>query len=270
MNKIVNKISKYMALAKISFLSVLAYPADIIANLPLSAVRLWMLTELYKATYATASVSQLNNTDLVQTIWIIMITNSFAASSYQPISATISQEIISGSFAYSINKPYSYMLFHFSNFFGKAMFSLILNLILGSIIANYLVGSTTIYFKNIILSLFALFLGYILRFLLRFSIGLSALWTENSESLEKVVSKIELVFGGTFIPLVLMPGYLQTISYILPFGYLFYFPADLIVNYTFYKLIAILLVQLFWLIIIGFISSLIFKKGIKSVSINGG
>jgi len=79
-----------------------------------------------------------------------------------------------------------------------------------------------------------------------------------------------MIFGGVIVPIALFPDYLQNIANYLPFSQLYYGAARLMVNFEMSLFKQFILIQLAWILIFALLSSYLFKKGIKNVSVNGG
>lgn len=264
------KLLKYFEVAKINFLETLAYPIALIGRLPLLIFTIFALSKLYTTTYGTAKTDIINNLTLTETIWILCLVQILYASGNKKISRIISLEVITGTFAYSVNKPYSYTLFHFASYLGKIIPSLFFNLVINLTILLLITEKINITLLTICMGILPIILGFVLIFLIEYVIGLSAFWIEDTEPIDWVYSKTSALLGGAIVPLTFFPGTLETIAELLPFGLTYYAPAKAIVQFNVYYYSKILLLQIFWIIIISLAARYIFKKGVKNVSLGGG
>ncbi|WP_019008254.1 ABC transporter permease [Deinococcus aquatilis] len=71
-------------------------------------------------------------------------------------------------------------------------------------------------------------LGFTVRFLWEYSLGLLAFWTESSTSFQEVVWLVYAALGGLFAPLAFYPQWVQNIAVWTPFPYMLGLPANLI------------------------------------------
>jgi ABC-2 type transport system permease protein len=67
-----------------------------------------------------------------------------------------------------------------------------------------------------------------LRFLIGASLGIAAFWTTRIHAIMSFYERLIFLFAGQIAPLALLPGPLQALAYLLPFGYMLGVPADLL------------------------------------------
>ena len=101
-------------------------------------------------------------------------------------------------------------------------------------------------------------------------IALISFWVEDNEPFFWIYNKFQLILGGVLIPLDFFPSYLRTIAEKLPFGYMFYGPARLAVNFSPIAAKNIIVGQIFWLILATIGLYWIFSACVKQVNVNGG
>lgn len=106
--------------------------------------------------------------------------------------------------------------------------------------------------------------GYVLSFLLKIILGLSALFTTDFTGLSELLGVLILIFGGFVVPLDLFPQqFTQIISY-LPFPYMFYYPIIAIQGrLDSAQLFQVIMKQGGWIICFVFFYKLVWNKGIK-------
>jgi ABC-2 type transport system permease protein len=125
-------------------------------------------------------------------------------------------------------------------------------------------------FPNILFFSLSCFLAYLIYFLLKMMIGLTAIWFAEIEWLVGLEELIFWFFGGILLPLDIFPSFMQKISSFLPFKYVLYLPSQIILNRLTPKQIFFnLLIQLFWSVFFIFLSHLIFQRGKKTYSCFG-
>ncbi len=261
---------KYYAIFVMQYRTKAAYFSTLLSETPIIALRLWILSQFYNATYQTYGLNDYKGLTIPALIWSIMFIQAFEGGSFPSISSIIDEEIKSGSIAYTINRPYSYILYQYVGYLGRTIPSLLVNVTGGAIAAWILVGPLPATWWTILLGVFLMYVGYTLNFLIEISIGLLGFWIEDTESVAWLYQKAVLLLGGYFLPLTMFPDIAQVIAQWLPFGALYYGPAQLIVNFNLQTLYHFLAVQSIWLIISGIIAYFIFNRGMKHVSVQGG
>lgn len=264
------KLLKYFAVAKVNYNNVLTYLTNVFSRCATVMLRVWIFTQLYKVTYSTFKLDEVGGLTLVMVIWALMLTQSFQSATRPGVARIIEREVKSGSLAYSINRPYSYILFHYFGFLGRIFPNLIINILIGIIAVLILAGPIAISGAGLVFGLVLLFIGYTIDFYISLIIGLLSFWLEETSALMWIYSKGQLVFGGVILPIALFPDSLRGIAEVLPFSQLYYSAARLIVNFNWPLFGKFILIQLVWLLIFSLLARFIFNKGIKYVNINGG
>jgi ABC-2 type transport system permease protein len=84
--------------------------------------------------------------------------------------------------------------------------------------------------QSLLLALPAVALGFGINFLLGAAITCIAFWTTRIYSLAEFYWAVALLFSGQFVPLELMPPFIQQVAQYLPFQLFKYFPIQLILN----------------------------------------
>jgi ABC-2 type transport system permease protein len=76
----------------------------------------------------------------------------------------------------------------------------------------------------------ALLLAAVLNYLWGYNIALLAFWTTRTDAISEFWFGGSLVFGGRLAPLALLPGILQVVAYVLPFRWIIWFPAEVLMG----------------------------------------
>jgi ABC-2 type transport system permease protein len=116
----------------------------------------------------------------------------------------------------------------------------------------------------------ALLGAWILNFAIYALIGLAAFVTEDVTAFVWIVQKFAFVFGGLLIPLDFYPAWLQAVARALPFSAMVYAPARLFVDPTPAAFLDTLGIQLAWILALGLLTSLAYRKGVAILTVNGG
>ena len=96
-------------------------------------------------------------------------------------------------------------------------------------------------------------------------------YTYNQNGISQIINSLIEVLSGAYLPVVLLPMFLQKATYFLPFRMITDLPFRLYSNNIGINegLISILL-QLIWVIILIVVGNLIVKKALKKVFVQGG
>jgi ABC-2 type transport system permease protein len=115
---------------------------------------------------------------------------------------------------------------------------------------------------------FLLITGIIVEMLLASLVGLFAIWLERAEPIWWICDKFILILGGSYVPVAFFPEALKVISRLSPFG------ATRFASYAFYPNFGMnfwqyAAVQLFWIVVLLFAITYVFKKGQRHLFVNG-
>jgi ABC-2 type transport system permease protein len=113
-------------------------------------------------------------------------------------------------------------------------------------------------------------MGFLIGFLLSAAITSLAFWTTRVYSIHEFYYALILLFSGQFVPLTLMPKFIQDVAQFLPFQLLIYYPIQLILG----KLTAAQIIQGYvtgciWLTIAILAFNWVWRNGVKRYSAVG-
>jgi ABC-2 type transport system permease protein len=92
--------------------------------------------------------------------------------------------------------------------------------------------------------------AYLIRTFYQSALGLITFWTTRVGALFQLYIALELLLSGRLVPLTLMPEWVQTVAWFLPFRWTFYFPIQALVeDLSNEELIAGLAMQALWTVI---------------------
>lgn len=115
-----------------------------------------------------------------------------------------------------------------------------------------------------------LILAAALRFFVEWTLALAAFWTTRVSALNQMYFVVFLFFSGRLAPLDLFPGFIQTLSYFLPFRWMVYFPIELLAgNQTPQQAITGIAALAGWLAFHLLIMRFVWRRGVKEFSAVG-
>ena len=259
---------KYWAIFQITLLNSLAYPGELIGRSLMIIPFMWIFYQLWNVTFSAAGSDTINSMTLYSTMWYLMMAETIELSR-PALARTISDTVKDGSIAYILNKPYSFLLYQFSNSMGETIFRALVNALFGSAIVWWLVGPP----PSALGWLFAFFavLGtWILNFCITCLIGLSAFLVEDVSPFMWIYQKFVFILGGFLIPLDFYPAWLQTIAKALPFAAMVYGPSKLFIAPSLELFGTIMLMQAIWILTLGTTLIISFRRGMNYLTVNGG
>ncbi len=270
MQRLNSAFQKYAAIAKISFINKLAYPIDIVVEILFLLFIFSILFFLYRATATVAPTSPIEKLSLAQTLWIAFFANIVTGDRAKGTARALNDDILSGQIAYQLNRPYSYIIFHFAQFVGMKLPSIIFGGSVTGLFLYSLVGLPVLSVVGCVLGAIMVCIGIVITFLIQFCIGLCAFWIGNVDPLRWIYMQLVGVVGGAAVPLAFFPEVIRKVLLLLPFSNIVYGAARIIVGCGQSDVFFYLGLQIFWLIMMVIITRLIFRAGVKNVVICGG
>ncbi|HXD10449.1 MAG TPA: ABC-2 family transporter protein [Anaerolineales bacterium] len=259
---------KYWFIFQITLTNSLAYPGELIGRSLMIIPFMWVFFQLWKVTFSASGVEVMNGLTMQDTLWYLMLAETIELGR-PPLARTISENVKDGSIAYLLNKPYDFMLYQFSTAMGETIFRAILNAIFGGVTVWLLVGAPA-HPSGFIVALPAVIGAWVLHFCTNAMIGLLAFVTEDVSAFMWIYQKLAFLFGGMLIPLDFYPRWLQVISRALPFSSTIYGPARLFVSPTPQLFVNVMLLQIAWIAALGFILTMVYRRGLAQLTVNGG
>jgi len=260
---------KYSAIAQINLQNSLAYAGEMAYRSIFMIVILYVFVQLWRVTYQAAGAATIAGLSFRDTLWYLVMTETIELSRSR-FADQMSNEVKDGSLAYTISRPYNYLLYHFAYGLGDMLLRVLINFTAGAILVTTLVGPMPfdpIYALPMIVSIM---LAMALNFCMQGIIGLSAFITEDVSSIQLIYQKMIFILGGMLIPLDFFPDWLKNAAGVLPFYAMMYAPARLFVSFDWMQWLQVTGLQVMWIGIFALVLWALFRVGLRHVSINGG
>ena len=183
---------------------------------------------------------------------------------------SIQEEVKDGSIAYTLIRPFSYIVYYFFQAMGQNLVKmgpmLLEAFVLASLFSGYLPG----YFRAIPFGIVLIVGGFAVVTCWQIIIGLLAFWFEEVSPFYWIVQKMIFIIGGMFFPIDFFPEWLSRISKASPFAFSAYWPAISIVNFSWDRFRICLYGQFIYIVILLGLSFLLFRAAVKKVHVQGG
>ena len=261
---------KYLFIFKSEIISNLQYVFNIIAGFIGYFIILFIFLNLWQYIYSDPK-EIINGYTMNQMIWYVIITEIlWSTLGGRKLCRKISDDVRSGNIAYNINKPYNYIGYSLFSHLGITTIRGIIYVILGIITGLiFLKEFPTLSLLNVLAVLLTGILATIISSLIIIFIGLFSFIIEESNPFYWLYSIIILVLG-TMFPIEYFPKILWPILTYSPIYVVSYGPAKLFVDFSWNAFLSVLLSQIIYIIITYLLCSLIYKKGVKNLNVNGG
>ncbi|MCI0713800.1 MAG: ABC-2 family transporter protein [Chloroflexi bacterium] len=264
------KARKYRAIARANVQNSLAYAWDALTPGIFVTIFIFIFAQIWKVTFASQNTNVINGLTLNMTIWYFVWAELVQLSKIDPVT-TIQNEVKDGSLAYTLGRPYNYVLYHFFHGLGGVGIRLVSVLAFGSFVAGTQAGLLASFRLEVMpLVLFVTVLAFVLDYCIMAMIGLLAFFFEDVMAFRFIYSKITFVLGGLLIPVDFLPDTVQSIARVLPFNLVVYAPSKLFVAWDWEQFGFVVIMQFFWIGVMAGLLTLFYRYGVKRVTINGG
>jgi len=260
---------KYSAITLTNLQNQLAYVWDALGRAVFIVLIMFIFVQLWSAVYESQGATEISGLTLADTIWYFLIAEMIELGKFRH-DQRISEEVKDGSIAYTLNRPYNYLAYHFFNGLGETAVKMVLIFLLGLPVVLWYVGPPSISWQTLPAVLLVIFLALVLDFCMASSIGLLAFVTEDTFSFRLIYQKLMFILGGLLIPLDFLPTWLQRIARLSPFSQVTYAPAKLFVSFDRQLFLGTLALQLFWILIMGSLLFFQYRWATRRLVVNGG
>lgn len=254
------------AKSRFSYLSEIAGSFFLLAIIHFVFVQLWSLS--FK-NGAESKANTMQGFSLEMMLWYFVGTETLIYA-MPPIHRWYERDVRDGDLSMRLNKPITYLGFQWSQFFGEYLVRAIISLIVGGTVVTALIGGFSFSVAHLPVVLTSFLLAMIMNFCWSTLIGLTAFWTEDVSGAFFVLDRLKWLLGGFLLPVSLFPEGLQAFSQWLPFQYMIYAPARLMVQYDSGYALHTLSTQAFWCLPLVGAIVVIYQFGVRRVSVNGG
>lgn len=258
---------RMFTIAKVHLMNAIQYRAQLLARFCYYTLFIYVFLCLWRAIYQQGGVEGYS---YVQLVWYLIMTEFVAFACSSGIYGKMNEDVKSGSIAYLIGRPTHYVAYQFFGSIGQIAVNMaafgVLALVLGLVFVGPL---PTFQLVSVPFVLLSLLLSISLNFFFHMLIGLSAFVLEDNQAFYLIYQKLCFMLG-TFLPVEFLPAWLQTIARNLPFSYVSWAPAKLLVDFSFPLFWQILPAQVLWTAVLLGLTLLAYRGGVRRLAINGG
>jgi len=265
---IYSKVSKYLEIYKVSFMSSSAYGKEVYGTLGFLIIILFILFFLWRAIFSIEKVDFAGFT-LQKIIWYVAATEAIMLSGSR-IRVRIDEEIRSGNVSNFLVKPLFYPLFLAFDSLGSSVFRFVIRMPVAFLLAFTYTFKIEFSIFGFLSYLFLGLLGLFLDALINIFIGLLAFYIEDTAPISWIYNKLLFTIGGLLIPIDIMPNAIKTLSKFFPARFILYNPAMCFVNFSTELFMEGLFGLILFIIIVFLMISLLFSSASRRLSFNGG
>lgn len=255
---------------KTTFLDATKYISSLFIRFIGFAITMTILLSLWKYIYSNGE-EVINGYSLNQMYWYLLLAEIITFGSGSPVATNEVRNCIkSGNIAYQINKPYHYVIYSICKYFADTMIRFIAFSIVATILGLTFVGKIEGLTINHFLQCVPIYLiAVLITGMIKVLISLSSFWIEDSKPFQMVYNKFILMFG-VFFPIEMFPNFIGKIIRYTPIYSVSYGPAKLMLQFDKTLFANILVSQIITILIVSILISIVYRKGVKKINVNGG
>ncbi|MFH1369516.1 MAG: ABC-2 family transporter protein [Elusimicrobiota bacterium] len=263
-------MKSYYYIAKIRFVSQLAYRFDVIVVFLSNVIMLMAQVFLWRCVYSGKGVvAGVNESQMVTYAVFSTLMGLLMHTTVQEI---IVHKVVTGEIAIDFLKPVNPLLNWMGDDIGTNASIFCLNAVPLALVSVLFVKAAPQFSAISLLLLFpAVALSFAILWAMYAVIGLLAFWFMELGNLGLVQGQVIRILAGSYIPLWFFPDWVQNISRYLPFQYIAQFPLSICIGkLSNAEIINGLAVQSIWLAVMSVSAYYIWKKAQKHVLVQGG
>lgn len=261
--------SIYGAIAAMAPKFFLAYSIWVWMELFVQMIMLVVFVSFWRAIYAeTALIAGLT---LQQTLSYILLARIFGPLTSTSVLYYFGRILRDGQIEIELLRPVDFQAMNFSGRLGEMATELILQIPVMLLAIGFF--GLRLPVDPLVWGWFLLsaLIGYAALFCFDWALGCVSFYITEIWGLSVMRYSLGMFFSGTFLPIVMMPEWLQLLVNSLPFAQALYVPVSLLSGITpLSEAPRLLLIQLGWLVAMLVLSRFVFRVAVRKVTIQGG
>lgn len=263
----------YLSYFKLRIITFMQYRSAAIAGLTTQFFWGIMLIFIYTTLYKNGGNASMSLTEVVCYIWLHQA--FFALLAVRTNDQEIKDMIRSGGVAYEIIRPYNLYYWWYIKVLAKRISGGMLRffpvIIFASLLPEPYGLSLPASIANFGLFLISLILGILLVSAINMLVHTIGFFTYNEEGFSSMLNSVMELLSGEYIPVALLPLFIQRGTYFLPFRLILDLPFRLYSNNIgLIEGIQSIGLQIVWIIVLILIGNQIVKESLKRVFVQGG
>lgn len=204
-----------------------------------------------------------------QLLWYIAL-NEWVLISIPDIQIDMEQDLRSGKLAYLLPRPISYLKSIFFEGLGMLTVNLLVLGAVAFLFTWWRIGAFPFDAPSLIILLALGVLAGLVGVIFQMLVGISAFWLQEVSPFNWIWEKLLFALGGLILPLAVYPLWIQKIAYFTPFPAILGQRSALAIDFSFSEALHVMLSLFFWgLLALGCLS-LLYRKGLKILNVEGG
>ncbi len=262
-------LTRYFFVSRIAARQQWAYRGELLMRSISMVLFMSIFMALWHTAFSLTQGGELAGYTLVDIVWYLAMTETITLSTSRAF-ITISEAVKSGDLAYTLIRPISYPFSQVANSLGDSAPRLVLNFVIASGVVALGVGWGAGSWQGFLVFWGMAILALVLDALIAVLIGLSAFWLEEVMPVFWIYQKLLFTVGGLFLPLEMLPAWLQRVAASLPFRFVANAPARAFVAFDPAEVGRMVGGQLIYILVLSVSVMLVWRMAQRRMVVHGG
>ena len=265
-----NRIMLYIELIRMEFVNNLAYRSSYLTGIFNYSIQIGAYFFLWDAIYSGRRIlGGLNKEEMITYVIVAWVVRSFYFSN---LDRRVAVEIREGKIALELIRPYNYQMVKFARAFGEALFRMLF-FALPAGIFFYLIRPFGLPagWQNGLIFLVTIAGSFVINAQISMIAGFLAFFTQSTSGIYRAKRVVMDLFSGLLLPISFYPDWARDIIKLFPFQVVSYMPNLIYLGkITGAAALKVVILQLFWVAVLGVIGFFFWRFAVKHVVIQGG
>lgn len=257
-------MKKYFTIINTSWQRALTYRFNAFSYRLGEVVEIIILILMWRSVYSYESV--IRGYTLQEMITYILIGNLVNVMVRNWLPDVVAQDIKDGTLSFFLVKPVAYFKYIIFREIGRISVTFFMSLAAQILIIGFFIKYISFPANPLSLLIIVgmIILAFITELFLSFLIGLIGFWTIEVGGLYSTINRLTKFFSGGYFPLSLLPLGIVQASFLLPFAYSFFVPAQLYLGKINIQTgLQGIMVQIGWIFLLYLLIKMVRKKGLR-------
>lgn len=241
----------FLEIIKLELKEDIQYPLGFTISIIIQPVILLINISLYSSIYRFNNTALIKGYSLGQMVWYFTSMYIILSIVFNFTDSRISRRILSGELSMDLLRPISLFRYELGISLGLRITAFIVEVIPGIIVYTLIYFPSFMTPISILRFICVVVMAFMIMYMINFLTGLSAFILKSNSSITSIKYFVIYMLGGSFIPLDFFPPTVNRILRFLPFEYIFYWPAQFLLNtklsWGTSTLIQIIAIQALWI-----------------------
>lgn len=263
---------KYITLIRAGMIEALQFRLGTLVTILGNLIYLVIVYYLWKAIYASVNTPVVNGMTFQDTLIYLVLATALFYFMEDYLVWFIGRDIQTGKIVLNLIKPMKFRRFMFFLNFGGNIMSFFTTFLPTFVIVFLVVKGSMHLGINLLFFVIGVFWGLIINYYINFFVSTICLYTQSTWGINIMKEVIVTLLSGATIPLAFFPEALGKFVMLLPFQAIYNTPLRFLIDYNMpmSERLSMIAIQVFWVILMGVVSDLFWKKSLKIITVNGG